>query len=122
MTTAEHLTWVAHSVTERGLLAARRLASALGLTIITDTESSVVCRTSRGDIVEFCGPRYVGPEYLFARQRTVTGYLVADLHHTSEAIIAADFAAVSDPTSVNGVQYRHFRGPDDVIFGCIQIG
>jgi hypothetical protein len=114
------LTWMARQVSSEQLAEVESMASALGLVVLSTTQAQVTLRTSRGDVLEFCGPDAVVPEHLFSSGATVLGFEVDDLGAAADALQAVGFAPLTDTTSAGAVRFRHFSGPGGGVYGLIE--
>ena len=113
------LTWFARRVSSEALPSAVAMASALNLRVLAQDERQVVLQTDRGDVLEFCGPAYETPAYLFADQEAVLGFRVDDLDEASDQLARRGFSPLAPTTRAGMIRYRHFRGPDDLVYGLI---
>lgn len=116
------MTWFARRVGPAALRSVVTMAEALGLAVLAQTEHQVVLQTGRGDVLEFCGPGYATPPYLFADQECVLGFRVDDLDEASSELEDRGFSPLAPAGQAGPVRYRHFRGPDDLVYGLIATG
>ncbi len=114
------LTWLARQVSTEQLPGVQAMAGALGLEVLSATAAQVTVRTSRGDVLEYCGPDAGVPDHLFSQGDTVVGFEVDDLDATADALQVAGFRSVTETVSAGGVRFRHFSGPEGAIYGLIE--
>jgi hypothetical protein len=95
------------------------MADALGLRVLSASSSQLVLQTSRGDVLEYCGPDYAGPDHLFRNGDTVLGFEVDDLTDAAGALERAGFRTLCEPSDAGPVRYQHFEGPDGQTYALI---
>ncbi len=118
--TVQSVTWVAQRVDAAAIDGARAWARALGLTVVADQPSKLVCTTARGDVFEYLSGEAARPAHLFEGQETVLGFLVDDLDEARATLADAGFSKIGEPGGDGDVRFCHVRGPGGAVYGLIQ--
>jgi hypothetical protein len=117
--TVRTLTWAALRVSTEQLVQAASMADALGLTALSASPSQLMLQTSRGDVLEYCGPDCAVPDYFFTNGDTVLGFEVDSIADAAGALERAGFRILCEPSDAGPVRYQHFEGPDGRTYAII---
>ena len=89
----------------------------LKLPVAVDEPSFAVFELPSGDKVEVFGPDAPAPDYQFASNPVVVGFLVDDIDAATAALREAGVEVLGDKeTAGDDYAWQHFRGPDGRIY------
>ena len=114
----EGITWHAVTLEPNAFAATKNLMiDAFGLTPGMEMEGAVVFFLENGSVLELYTPAAV-PDYGY-NDGVAFGFRVDDIEAASETVAAAGYELLGDITRVPEMNYayRHFKGPDGIVYG-----
>lgn len=116
---SSEITWVATLVASEKLAGLRALGAAFQWDVLVDKPDQLMFRDAGGCVIEYCTVAHEMPEYLFANQTVVIGFLVSDIDGQLEALPAPYARPVGNRTKTDQITYQHVSQQDGTVFGLV---
>ena len=90
----------------------------LGLRVVGESGDFAETAAANGDRFEIFGPGSGHPDWQFARNTVVVGFLVDDLAAAPDELASVDGVELLGEVerTENGMAWQHFRGPDGHVY------
>ncbi len=101
------IAWIVTRVAVDDLPKLREMHLVRGHTVLNESDDQLMVVTADGTAVEYCGPSYPVPGYMFATQTSVVGYRSTDLDGDAVRLRGAG-AVLLGRGDGGGVNYLHY--------------